>query len=187
MSCLSWNCSGLGNQLAVRALRELVRKEDPMVLFLCETRVISSKLDTTRRSFGFYGCFSVDPRGTGGGVEMLWKEDWVLSLRSYSDMHIDVDVWDAFENQWRLTGVYGRLKTCRRNETWCLLRSLGMTYNGPWVCCGDFNEILFDHEKSGSVARNEAQMEAFRGALDYCGLVDIGFTGPWFTWERGIT
>lgn len=34
MNCLVWNCRGLGNQRTVRALRELIRKEDPSLVKL---------------------------------------------------------------------------------------------------------------------------------------------------------
>ncbi|KAA3477692.1 reverse transcriptase [Gossypium australe] len=49
----------------------------------------------------------------------------------------------------------------------------------------DFNEILRLHEKRGGRLRSERQMMAFRMALEDCNLFDLGFTGRWFTWERG--
>lgn len=33
--------------------------------------------------------------------------------------------------------------------------------------------------------REEARMEVFRRTLESCELVDISYSGPWFTWERG--
>ncbi|KAA3459022.1 reverse transcriptase [Gossypium australe] len=50
---------------------------------------------------------------------------------------------------------------------------------------GDFNDILYAHEKKGCLPREEARMEDFRRTLEDCFLEDIGFSGPWFTWERG--
>jgi hypothetical protein len=32
---------------------------------------------------------------------------------------------------------------------------------GPWICAGDFNDILFQHEKQGSVAIPQTCMEKF--------------------------
>jgi len=40
MRVFSWNCCGLGNPRAVRALRGLVEEEDPDVLFLLETKLL---------------------------------------------------------------------------------------------------------------------------------------------------
>ena len=53
----------------------------------------------------------------------------------------------------------------------------------PWCCIGDFNEILKTKEKIGDRIRSNAQMQAFWGALDFCGFVDLGYTGPEFTWH----
>jgi hypothetical protein len=52
------------------------------------------------------------------------------------------------------------------------------------VCCGDFNEVLLADEHFGSTDRSEAQMELFRDCMDACSLVDLGFSGPKFTWSN---
>ncbi|KAA3478658.1 reverse transcriptase [Gossypium australe] len=49
---------------------------------------------------------------------------------------------------------------------------------------GDFNEILYGFEKKGGLPREERRMKAFRKVLEDCSLVDMGFSGNWFTWER---
>lgn len=49
----------------------------------------------------------------------------------------------------------------------------------------DFNEILFSFEKRWGTLREERKMLAFREALKDCELNDLGFSGQWFTWERG--
>ncbi|KAK5793162.1 hypothetical protein PVK06_034300 [Gossypium arboreum] len=54
-----------------------------------------------------------------------------------------------------------------------------------WLVGGDFNDILFANEKQGGILREEVRMEAFRQNLESCQLMDIGYLGPWFTWERG--
>ena len=46
---------------------------------------------------------------------------------------------------------------------------------------GDFNEILNSDEKLGWLERDARQMKGFRDCLCYCGLIDMGFVGQWFT------
>jgi hypothetical protein len=46
-----------------------------------------------------------------------------------------------------ITGVYGEPKWEDKYKTWDLLRSLKPNHNWPWLVFGDFNEILFSHEK----------------------------------------
>ena len=74
-------------------------------------------------------------------------------------------------------------------ETWQLLCDLNNKYNIPWVCAGDFNEILRGHEKLGGSLRREVEMEAFRDVVDKIGFVDLGYLGRKFTWrgKRGET
>lgn len=38
MSIISWNCQGFGGALTVSNLREEVRKENPQLVFLMETK-----------------------------------------------------------------------------------------------------------------------------------------------------
>ncbi|MBA0729024.1 hypothetical protein Golax_022433, partial [Gossypium laxum] len=56
----------------------------------------------------------------------------------------------------------------------------------PWFVCGDFNEIMYDFEKKkGGLLRDERRMRMFRKALKFCQLIDVGYSGRWFTWEKG--
>ncbi len=49
---------------------------------------------------------------------------------------------------------------------------------------GDFNEISKAEEKCGRLGRSETQMQNFRDVIDECGFMDLGFTGPRFTWTN---
>lgn len=49
----------------------------------------------------------------------------------------------------------------------------------------DFNSILSASERSGGAEVNLRACNAFRGCLEDCGLLDMGFAGPPFTWIRG--
>ena len=46
---------------------------------------------------------------------------------------------------------------------------------------GDFNEILFSHEKLGGALRSETVMREFRKAVDECGFMDLEYVGEKFT------
>ncbi|KAA3473504.1 Exo_endo_phos domain-containing protein [Gossypium australe] len=115
-----------------------------------------------------------------------WTEEVVVTLRSFSKNHIDVMVKEENTNEeWRFTGFYGSPYATNKIESWNLLRKLGEDQSHPWLVCGDFNEIMYSFEKMGGSAREEWKMEAFRETLEECQLDDIGFSGAWFTWERG--
>ena len=54
----------------------------------------------------------------------------------------------------------------------------------PWLCAGDFNEILDATEQFGGLVRPESQMDGFQDVVEVCGFADLGFSGlPW-TWDN---
>ena len=80
------------------------------------------------------------------------------------------------EERWQFTGIYGLTDMAKKHETWSLLHQLHRRLFLPWLCTGDFNEILWSHEKLGLGSRQENLMKAFRDVLDECGLMDLGLS-----------
>ena len=103
-------------------------------------------------------------------------------MRTLSKSHIDVIVTEKDGVSWRLTGIYGHIEKLKRIETWNLMRLLHQQVTLPWICIGDFNEILLANEKQGGEPRSEWQMVNFREVLDNCRLRDMGFKGARFIW-----
>ena len=68
---------------------------------------------------------------------------------SSSPNQIDTIIRDVSNDQWRFKGVYGFADSARKHETWTFLRDLHYQFSIPWLCAGDFNEILWSHEKLG--------------------------------------
>ncbi|KAL5819516.1 hypothetical protein ACOSQ4_023358 [Xanthoceras sorbifolium] len=85
---------------------------------------------------------------------------------------------------WRLTGFYGNPNASQRIHSWTLLRRLRGLSSLPWLCGGDFNEILSDSEKMGGSFRLDSLIRNFRSLLYDCDLFDLGFRGPSFTWSN---
>lgn len=56
--------------------------------------------------------------------------------------HIDAIVNKGREDAWRFIGIYGFPRASRKAETWELIRGLNHKFSLPWICTGDFNEIL---------------------------------------------
>ncbi|KAL5541131.1 hypothetical protein UlMin_043417 [Ulmus minor] len=59
------------------------------MVFLCETRLTNSNSDRIRRLLRFNNCFPVNRHGTGGGLMLLWQNEWDVTIQSYSSGHID--------------------------------------------------------------------------------------------------
>jgi exonuclease III len=185
MSILSWNCQGLGNPWIVKNLHDLVKENKPTILFLMETRMKENEIDQVRRRIGFTYAFVVPSRRRKGGLAMLWNASDDIEIKNYSISHINaVFRDDKRQVLWRITGFYGAPKKEKRKASWQLLHRLGDQNILPWIVIGDFNEILVGSEKFGKAEKRESQMQDFRDILDQCQLRDLGYRGPWFTWDN---
>jgi hypothetical protein len=184
MNILSWNCQGLGNPKAVRALHNMVKMKGPKVLFLLETKLDSGRMEGVRIKLGYDNVFSVPSLGRSGGLALLWKNEAEIIIQNYSQHHIDAHVDSQQTKCWRLTGFYGRPEQHRRKESWALLKHLSTLDSAPWLCIGDFNELLALHEKRGGNMRSLRQILEFQKAVNAGNLVDLGYRGASYTWNN---
>ena len=151
-----------------------------------ETKVTQARMLNLGRRLGLKFDIAVDCKGKSGGLALLWKEEVEVNIRSYSEGHIDAMIRDENEGEaWGFTGFYGNPKQEERMNSWTLMKRLSHGRTGQWICTGDFNELMFQHEKQGGLERSQRQMQEFREAVEYVELHDLGFEGPAFTWCNG--
>lgn len=186
MKILSLNCRGLAQSEAVQEVRSLIQLHRPSLVFLSETRIFSDKVDFLLRSFGLPFGMGVGSFGRGGGLALLWSCDIKVKLTSYDRLHFDIVILDpeSDEEMWRFTGFYGESRRELRYRNWGLLKFLSSQGNLPWLCAGDFIEILEASEQFGGNTRLERQMDGFREAVQMCGFQDLGFSGLPYTWDN---
>ena len=80
--------------------------------------------------------------------------------------------------------MYGWPHSEEKHFTFDLLRRLNEDPHDQWVCIGDFNQILSSQDQEGGLEPNFNRISLFRSALDECGLLDLRFSGPRFTWDN---
>ena len=85
-----------------------------------------------------------------------------MQIKSFNKHHIDARI--AMENGKliRCTGLYVHPDMRQRKHTWTLLRRLSGLSSTPWLCFGDFNEILHPYEKSEGNERQLSLITDFR-------------------------
>ncbi|XP_030958962.1 uncharacterized protein LOC115980904 [Quercus lobata] len=184
MSIIVWNCHGLGNPRIGKELEVVIRAKDPSVVFIAETWADEARLQEIKRNIDFENLFFVERNNRGGGLALFWRNSVDLSVDSSSPNHIDSIINKGKEEVWRFTGFYGEPVTHKRMDSWEKLRHLHNKFNLPWLCAGDFNEIIQSSEKLGGSNRGQTQMQLFRDVVDECGFIDLGFSGPWYTWQK---
>lgn len=156
------------------------------MIFLMETKKTRKEWDRLKVRLGTKNCLVVDCERRRGGLALLWDDKTDLTIQSFSSSHIDAVIRMDNNKVWRLTGFYGQWDNSRRLESWELLRRLGGQLNLPWLCFGDFNEILFQSEKRGGNRKPNYLMQNFKEALEDCNLFYCGFRGYPFTWANNF-
>lgn len=110
----------------------------------------------------------------------------MMVIQKASLAHIDaiVDGGEKF-GPWHLTGFYGNPNTTLRVESRNLLKSLSgfLSYYG-WLSKTSMRSHAPWKRKGGwgGAPRCNHQMTRFYNSFNYCGLKEVGFVGPRFTW-----
>lgn len=120
--------------------------------------------------------FIVDCMGRSGGLALLWGDKVHMEIQNFSQCHINGLVKNSEgEEPWKFIGFYGHPEVPKQHEAWALLRYLARLTPIPWVCIGDFNEVVVQFEKWGGRGRPSSQMVAFQQTLEYCEFSDLGY------------
>ncbi|KAH9742571.1 pentatricopeptide repeat-containing protein [Citrus sinensis] len=184
MRVISWNVRGLGNDRVFRETQKILQMHRPEIMFMCETKMRSGQMQDKGKKLNFDNCFAVSSRCRSGGLTLLWKSEVVVDIKSFSQHHIDAVVHSENGSLWRCTGIYGHPETDQKRHTWTLLQRLAGLLSLPWLCFGDFNEILKLDEKTGKKDRCMASINEFCEAVYGCDLKDLGYNGYPFTWSN---
>ncbi|KAB2606206.1 hypothetical protein D8674_005923 [Pyrus ussuriensis x Pyrus communis] len=175
-----------GSDTTVRALHGLIRKKRPSMIFLSEIKMKDHRILGVRRRLGYLHGFDVSPIGISGGLSLWWEDNLEVNIIFLSKHIIDDVMRIKGQTQWsRITGVYGTSYRVEKNLFWDWMVNHFTPTDIPWICGGDFNEFLWDYEKSGGVEVLYNRPRFLEEFLSSSQLMDLGFNGPTFTW-RGL-
>ena len=85
---------------------------------------------------------------------------------------------------WLLSAVYASPCYAERKLLWENLVHVASLQLLPWVIARDFNEVLMGDDKFGGRPVNVNRAIRFQECLDRCKMIDIGFSGPRYTWSN---
>lgn len=86
--------------------------------------------------------------------------------------------------QFLVTVVYGLNRSTERKVLWTKLQQLAVSVVLPWLCGGDFNNILHPVEKVGVQRVQLPDIVDFQQCVELCCLVDMKWQGKQFTWTN---
>ena len=70
----------------------MVRRWDPRIVFLLETKLRSRRMERVRDRLGFVNGLIVASRDHSGGLALLWTRKINLNIKSFSNHHIDATI-----------------------------------------------------------------------------------------------
>lgn len=76
-----------------------------------------------------------------------------VDIQNFSQRHVNGIITTQNSVPWKFTGFYGHSDINERQETWDLLQFLAWLTPNPWLCIGNFYEVLTQSEKWGGEAR----------------------------------
>ncbi|XP_057418459.1 uncharacterized protein LOC130712657 [Lotus japonicus] len=170
-------------------LKDLIRRHSISCIALFETRVSGVRARSIIRKLDFQGVHVEEAVGFSGGIWLRWDTN-VLTIDVLSShrqfVHTKVSFLEDHQ-QALATFVYGSPQPSMRDYLWESLVSIVSAQDIPWIVIGDFNAYQEASDKFGGAGLNLHSMQRFNSCLLSCGLSDMGFKGPPFTWEgRGV-
>lgn len=183
MDICCWNVRGAASSKFKSNVLDLIRSHHLDMLFLCEPRISGAKAISVVKTLGF-PCFEVvDAVGFSGGLWLLWDDSRVhVEVVGTSDQTISACVARNGQDPWLFTGVYASPNAVKRGKMWDYLSFVAASHNMPWLIAGDFNELLTADEKFGGVL--ECKSKGFKNWVDDNEMIDLGYSGPKFTWNN---
>ncbi|KAJ8429057.1 hypothetical protein Cgig2_025046 [Carnegiea gigantea] len=140
-SIMVWNCQGAGSKTFFNTLAELLRRYDPSILALVETKISGTLTDDVCRRLKFDGLYRMEAQGFRGGIWVLWKIDIIdLKLIKSDIQFVTMEVTQTGIQPWLFTAIYASPNEKLRQGLWMELHTFGLSCSNPWLLAGDFND-----------------------------------------------
>ncbi|KAM1044559.1 hypothetical protein ACFX2J_035469 [Malus domestica] len=141
------------------------------------------RVNRVRRMMGFMDGFNVSPVGRAGGLNLWWVESLEVQIVFSSKHIIDAKIREAGADRWmRVTGVYGTPYRGEKEAFWNWMNSFFQPMDILWLCGGDFNEFLWESEKSGGAPVLYNRPRYLANFMEVAEMHDLDFNGSPFTW-----
>ena len=160
-------------------------------MVIIETHLDGPRAKEITDRLPFDGAIHTETIGYAGGLWLLWNSDKVKITplgNTEQEIHAVVKV-RPLNTSWLLSVVYASLRIAERRILRNNLLFVSELNNLPWLLTGDFHKLLVSSDKYGGRAVNINNSLQFKECLDRCNMVDLGFSGPRYTWtnKRGIS
>ncbi|KAH7842957.1 hypothetical protein Vadar_011057 [Vaccinium darrowii] len=141
--------------------------------------IVSDKANSSNWAASFvYGC------PMRSGREQVWEDLKDVARFEKLPWLCIGDFNEHLRSYWAASFAYGCPMRSGREQVWEDLKDVARFEKLPWLCIGDFNEVMSLEDKIGGNKPSQGRLSSFHDMLSTCGLVDLEFKGPKFTWRN---
>lgn len=80
----------MGNSLTIQALKAMIAKDKPDLLFLSETKNSETMIQWLQKQLHFSSYYVWNPVGQAGGLAVFWTENISVDIELVSEFYIDM-------------------------------------------------------------------------------------------------
>ncbi|XP_030923020.1 uncharacterized protein LOC115949895 [Quercus lobata] len=132
-------------------------------------------MDFVKSSIGFNESIVVESKGSAGGLCMMWKAGISAHCVEFNKNLIAIRVSDPICD-WIIVGFYGPPYPAKKKKSWENLFALLNSFQGPWICLGDFNFIINENESSNKKSGESSAPNYLKELMLEFGAIDLGFS-----------
>ncbi|XP_075076993.1 uncharacterized protein LOC142163758 [Nicotiana tabacum] len=179
ISTIFWNIRGVRSKKAIHRLKLLININKVVFVAFFEPFVDMSKINGYKSFLGFQHYQA----NVNGKIWCLWNYLDQTEVLVHSEQQITLNMKEnAADSGTFITAVYAKCTTSERRDLWYSIHNMNNTIDGPWCIGGDFSIIMDPTEKLGGNPHRACISLDFISTMESCGLMDIRFTGPRYTW-----
>ncbi|XP_004306163.1 PREDICTED: uncharacterized protein LOC101305972 [Fragaria vesca subsp. vesca] len=129
--------------------------------------------------------FCVDPIGIAGGLCLWWDDSLLINIVDFSKNFLDTMITLIETREVvRATFIYGPPYQEDKEDFWNEWSFRDKGDSTLWLVIGDVNELLSQQERIGDANWDYHRRRFLGSFINSNNLLDVGFSGPAFTWTR---
>lgn len=133
----------------------------------------------------FKNCVAVESVGFSGRICLMWSSNVELDIIHLSRSMIVAQIRNMLGGpDWLFIRFYSPCKGKAKLDFWEEITSIISAFGGPWLAVGDWNDIVSPREKMGGTSIASCSNSHLAKFMDSSGGIDLGFSGPKFTWSN---
>ncbi|XP_074315509.1 uncharacterized protein LOC141651707 [Silene latifolia] len=182
-----WNIRGMNSLNKQNEIRWFLHQNNIGLFGLLETKIKGSQWVKVRNNICEHwstctnsGCHP------GGRVWLIWQPSmYQVDIQLVTDQCIHAHILDKSTlKEFGMTMVYGFNRSHERVSLWGSLLHCAATVTGPWIVCGDFNNVIEVNERIGGAAVSGSEMAPMREMMEQCQLTELKTVGSFYTWTN---